>query len=158
MVVASSEEDVANTVCSFAMELRDEFENGKLTLSKSKSKIIGNRNGLTKRPQRALKVNDFHLSVQCCSQHEIWASMRLVEAEDDVTSETKDFAQQYVGEGERGGTEKPSGTTAKLRQPNMPLHFLLVVLFLGRERESSIGDGQELHRQHFHRHPNCLAM
>ena len=58
MAVANSEDDVTDTLCSVALELRDGFEHGKLTLSKSKSMIVSNRNGLAKRVQRNLKVND----------------------------------------------------------------------------------------------------
>ena len=63
MSVANSEDDVTHTICSVALELRNELENGKPTLRKSKTMIVSNRKGLAKRARRILKVNDFHLPV-----------------------------------------------------------------------------------------------
>ena len=62
-VVANGEDDVANTICSFALELRDELENEKPTLSKNESKIVSKRNCVAKRVQRILNVSDCHLPV-----------------------------------------------------------------------------------------------
>ena len=63
MVVANSEDGVTGTDCSVVLELRDELENRKLTLSECKFMIVSNRNGLAKRVQRILNVNDLHLPV-----------------------------------------------------------------------------------------------
>ena len=44
-VVANSEDDVETTICSVVLTSRDGIEKGKLTLRKSKSKIVSHRNG-----------------------------------------------------------------------------------------------------------------
>ena len=63
MVVDNSEDDVANTTCSVAVGLRDSLDNGKLTFSRSKSKIVSKRNGLAKTAQEIPKVSNLHLPV-----------------------------------------------------------------------------------------------
>ena len=70
--VANSEDDVTRSICSAALELRDEFfflkkknseKTVKLTLSISRSLIVSNWKGLANRVQRILKVNDLHIPV-----------------------------------------------------------------------------------------------
>ena len=64
MVVANSEDDVVDTICSVALMLRDDLEKKKNSPSaKSKSKIVSNRNVLATRVHIIFKVNDYHLPV-----------------------------------------------------------------------------------------------
>ena len=63
MSVANNEDDVTRSICCVALELRQELEAAKLTLSKRKSLIVSNRKSLAKRVRRTLRVNDLHIPV-----------------------------------------------------------------------------------------------
>ena len=102
MSVANIEDDVTHTICSVALELRDELENGKLMLCKSKSMIVSNREGLAKRVQRILKVNDLHLPVADDARDLDIDAAR--EGRDDAKPVTKGSAQDVREKGKNVGT------------------------------------------------------
>ena len=93
MSAANGEDDVTHTICSFALDLRDELENRKLTLSRSKSMIVSNRKRLGEESAKNNEIKRLPLSSGERSAG-LWNRL----AEDDARPATEGSALQDVGE------------------------------------------------------------